>query len=145
MASIFSLIIRGDIPSYKVAEDDNFYAFLDINPVAKGHTLVIPKKEIDYIFDMPDAELGAFNIFAKKVALALQKAVPCKRIGECVMGLEVPHAHIHLIPMTNEKDMDFRKEKLKFTPEEMKEIGQKQYSNFLKRKRIYHGINSKTL
>ena len=116
------MIVEGKIPSYKIAENEDFFAFLDINPVAEGHTLVIPKKEIDYIFDMSDEELAAFNIYAKKIALALQEAIPCKRIGECVMGLEVPHAHIHLIPMSSEADMNFRKEKLKFSPEEMQAI-----------------------
>lgn len=130
MASIFTMIVQGEIPSYKVAEDENFYAFLDINPIVEGHTLVIPKKEIDYIFDMPDDELAAFNIFAKKVALAIQKSVPCKRIGECVMGLEVPHAHIHLIPLNNEGDMNFRKEKLQLSPEQMKEIATRIAANF---------------
>ena len=130
MASIFTMIVQGEIPSYKVAEDENFYAFLDINPIVEGHTLVIPKKEIDYIFDMPDDELAAFNIFAKKVALAIQKSVPCKRIGECVIGLEVPHAHIHLIPLNNEGDMNFRKEKLQLSPEQMKEIATRIAANF---------------
>ena len=124
------MIVQGEIPSYKVAEDENFYAFLDINPIVEGHTLVIPKKEIDYIFDMPDDELAAFNIFAKKVALAIQKSVPCKRIGECVIGLEVPHAHIHLIPLNNEGDMNFRKEKLQLSPEQMKEIATRIAANF---------------
>lgn len=122
MATIFSRIIAGEIPSYKVAEDENFYAFLDINPVAKGHTLVVPKQEVDYIFDQSDALVGAHMVFAKRVALAMKKAIPCARIGVCVMGLEVPHAHIHLIPMNNEGDMDFRKEHLHLEAEEMKAI-----------------------
>ena len=122
MASVFTMIAEGKIPSYKIAENEYFYAFLDINPVVEGHTLVIPKKEIDYIFDMSDEELAAFNVYAKKIALAIQKASPCKRVGECVMGLEVPHAHIHLIPLNKEGDMDFRKEKLKFSAEKMQEI-----------------------
>lgn len=122
MASIFSRIAAGEIPSYKVAEDDKHYAFLDINPVAKGHTLVIPKREVDYIFDLSDDELAELHVFAKKVAKALGKAVPCQRVGVAVMGLEVPHAHIHLIPISRESDMDFRKEHLKLSDEEMKEI-----------------------
>lgn len=109
MATIFSRIIKGEIPCYKIAENDKFFAFLDINPVMKGHTLVVPKKENDYIFSIGDEELGEMMVFAKKVACALEKAVPCKRIGVAVIGLEVPHAHIHLIPITNEGDMDFRK------------------------------------
>ncbi len=113
MASIFSKIVAGEIPSYKIAEDEKFYAFLDISPVAKGHTLVIPKKEIDYIFDQDDTALADHILFAKKVAVALKKAIPCNRVGMCVMGLDVPHAHIHLIPMNSEKDMDLRKEQLK--------------------------------
>lgn len=122
MASIFSRIAAGEIPSYKVAEDDKHFAFLDINPVAKGHTLVIPKREVDYIFDLSDDELAELHVFAKKVAKALAKAVPCQRVGVAVMGLEVPHAHIHLIPISSESDMDFRKEHLKLADEEMQEI-----------------------
>lgn len=125
MASIFSRIAAGEIPSYKVAEDEKHYAFLDINPVAKGHTLVIPKREVDYIFDLSDEELAELHIFAKKVARAMAKAIPCKRVGVAVMGLEVPHAHIHLIPINRESDMDFRKEHLKLEAEEMKEIADK--------------------
>lgn len=109
MATIFSRIIKGEIPCYKIAENDKFFAFLDINPVMKGHTLVVPKKENDYIFSIGDEELGEMMVFAKKVACAIEKAVPCKRIGVAVIGLEVPHAHIHLIPITDEGDMDFRK------------------------------------
>lgn len=124
MATIFSRIAAGEIPSYKVAEDDKHYAFLDISPVAKGHTLVIPKREVDYIFDLSDEELAELHVFAKKVAKALAKAVPCKRVGVAVMGLEVPHAHIHLIPITRESDMDFRKEHLKLDGDEMKAIAQ---------------------
>lgn len=120
--TIFSRIVAGEIPSYKVAEDDLFYAFLDINPVAKGHTLVIPKSEVDYFFDESDGMLSAHMLFAKKVAQAIKKAIPCTKVGVCVMGLEVPHSHIHLIPMQSEGDMDFRKEKLQLTSEEMKEI-----------------------
>ena len=107
MATIFSRIIAGEIPCYKVAENDKFFAFLDINPLVKGHTLVIPKQEVDYIFDLSDEDLAAMHIFAKKVALAIGKAFPCKKVGEAVLGLEVPHAHIHLIPMQDEKDMIF--------------------------------------
>lgn len=124
MATIFSRIIAGEIPSYKVAEDDKFYAFLDINPLAKGHTLVIPKREVDYIFDLDDDELAAMHVFAKSVALAIQKAFPCKKVGEAVIGLEVPHAHIHLIPIQKESDMIFSNPKLKLTNEEFVEIAQ---------------------
>lgn len=120
--SIFSKIAAGEIPSYKCAEDERFYAFLDINPLAKGHTLVIPRKETDYIFDMDDEELAAFQVFAKKVAVALKNAFPCKKVAQVVLGLEVPHAHIHLIPMNNEGDVDFRKEKLQLSEDEFKEI-----------------------
>ncbi|MCM1138100.1 MAG: HIT family protein [Muribaculum sp.] len=108
MASIFSKIAAGEIPSYKVASDDKHYAFLDINPIAPGHVLVIPRKETDYIFDIEDKEYQDFMLFAKRVATALKEAMPCKRIGVAVMGLEVPHAHIHLIPMNSEADMDFK-------------------------------------
>ena len=120
MATIFSKIIAGEIPCYKVAENDKFFAFLDINPLAKGHTLVIPKQEVDYIFDLSDEDLAAMHVFAKKVALAIGKAFPCRKVGEAVLGLEVPHAHIHLIPMQNEKDMLFSNPKLKLTDEEFK-------------------------
>ena len=122
MATIFSKIIAGEIPCYKVAENDKFFAFLDINPLAKGHTLVIPKQEVDYIFDLGDEDLAAMHIFAKKVALAIGKAFPCRKVGEAVLGLEVPHAHIHLIPMQNEKDMLFFFFFLKLTDEEFKAI-----------------------
>lgn len=122
MASIFSRIIAGEIPCYKVAEDDNYFAFLDINPVAKGHTLVIPKHEVDYVFDLEDAEYAGLMQFAKKVAKALKHTMPCKRIGVAVMGLEVPHAHIHLVPINKESDMNFFKEKLSLPAEEMAEI-----------------------
>ena len=120
MATIFSKIVAGEIPCYKVAEDDKFFAFLDINPLVKGHTLVIPKQEVDYIFDLSDEDLAAMHVFAKKVALAIGKAFPCRKVGEAVLGLEVPHAHIHLIPMQNEKDMLFSNPKLKLTDEEFK-------------------------
>ena len=124
MASIFSRIVAGEIPSYKVAEDDKFYAFLDINPVAKGHTLVIPKQEIDYFFDESDETISAHVGCAKRVAAAIKKASPCVKVGVCVMGLEVPHSHIHLIPMQQEGDMDFRKEHLHLEAEEMKAIAE---------------------
>ncbi len=122
MATIFTKIIKGEIPSYKVAENDQFYAFLDINPLAKGHTLVVPKKEVDYMFDLDDETLAGLNIFAKKVAKAIEKAVPCKRIGTTVIGLEVPHAHLHLIPINGINDMNFEKPKLKLSNEEFKQI-----------------------
>ena len=128
--TIFSRIVAGEIPSYKVAEDDQFYAFLDISPVAKGHTLVIPKQEVDYIFDQSDEQLSAHIVFAKRVAAAIKKAIPCVKVGMCVMGLEVPHAHIHLIPMQTEGDMNFRKEHLKLDAEEMKAICEKIAANF---------------
>ena len=128
--SIFSKIAAGDIPSYKCAESDQFYAFLDINPMVKGHTLVIPRREVDYIFDMDDEEIAAFQVFAKKVAVAIKKAFPCVKVGEAVLGLEVPHAHIHLIPMQSEHDMLFSNPKLKLSDEEMKEIASKIYSEF---------------
>ena len=118
MSSIFSKIAAGEIPSYKVAESPDFYAFLDINPLVEGHTLVIPRRETDYIFDLPDAELAAFQLFAKRVARAVGKACPCQKVAQVVLGLEVRHAHIHLIPLRTEADVDFRREKLKFTPEE---------------------------
>ena len=125
MATIFSRIIQGEIPCYKIAEDDKFFAFLDINPVAKGHTLVVPKRENDYIFNIEDEELGQMMVFAKKVAKMIEKAVDCKRIAVTVIGLEVPHAHIHLIPITNEGDLDFKKEHLKLSQEEFLEIQRK--------------------
>lgn len=125
MATIFSKIVAGEIPSYKVAEDANFYAFLDINPLAQGHTLVIPKREVDYFFDLTDEEIGAMQIFAKKVAVAIKEAFPCIKVGQAVLGLEVPHAHIHLLPMQSEKDMLFSNPKLKFTAEEFAETAQK--------------------
>lgn len=130
--SIFSKIAAGEIPSYKCAEDDRFYAFLDINPLVKGHTLVIPRKEVDYIFDMDDEELAAFQVFAKKVAVALKKAFPCKKVAQVVLGLEVPHAHIHLIPMNSEADVDFRKEKLQLAEDEFKAIAAKIFGEFEK-------------
>ena len=118
MSSIFTKIVQGEIPSYKIAEDEKYYAFLDINPLAKGHTLVIPKEETDYIFDVADGDLAGMMIFAKKVAKAIEKVVPCKRVGVAVLGLEVPHAHIHLIPINTVYDIDFKQPKLSFTNEE---------------------------
>ncbi|MBR4146944.1 MAG: HIT family protein [Bacteroidales bacterium] len=122
MATIFSRIIQGEIPCYKIAEDDQFFAFLDINPLSKGHTLVVPKHETDYIFNIEDEELGSMMVFAKKVAQKIEKAIPCKRIAVAVIGLEVPHAHIHLVPITCEGDLDFKKEHLKLTQEEFLEV-----------------------
>ena len=130
--SIFSRIAAGEIPSYKCAESDKFYAFLDINPLVKGHTLVIPRKEVDYIFDLSDEEIAEFQVFAKKVAVALKAAFPCKKVAQVVLGLEVPHAHIHLIPMQSEADVDFRKEKLQLTEEEFKAIADKICKEFSK-------------
>lgn len=124
MATIFSKIAAGEIPSYKIAEDDRYFAFLDINPVAEGHTLVIPKNETDYIFDLDDEEYAGLQLFAKRVAAAIKKAMPCRRVGVAVMGLEVPHAHIHLIPINRESDMNFFKDKLSPTPERMKQIAE---------------------
>lgn len=130
MASIFTRIINGEIPSYRVAEDDNHYAFLDINPLNAGHTLVVPKKEIDYIFDLSAEEYTALQLFARRVAAAVQKSVPCRRIATAVIGLEVPHAHIHLVPIDTEADMDFRKPKKEISPERMAEIAATIASNF---------------
>lgn len=129
MATIFTKIANGDIPSYKCAEDENFYAFLDINPVVKGHTLVIPRKETDYIFDMEDDDLAAFELFAKKVAKAIRTAFPCKKVAQVVLGLEVNHAHIHLMPINTEGDVDFKKH-VKLTEEEMKETAEKIFEAF---------------
>ncbi|MDR2854444.1 MAG: HIT family protein [Prevotellaceae bacterium] len=125
MASIFTKIVNGEIPSYSIAEDDRFFAFLDINPVSKGHCLVIPKQETDYLFDLDPALLGDLIKFAQKIAKALKQAIDCKRVGVAVMGLEVPHAHIHLVPMNSEADIDFRKPKIKLTPDEFKALTQK--------------------
>ena len=122
MASIFSRIVAGEIPCYKVAEDDRYFAFLDINPMVKGHTLVIPKREVDYIYDLEDDELAGLHLFAKKIARAQKAAFPCQRVGVAVLGMEVPHAHIHLIPLQKESDMLFSNPKLGFTPEEFAEI-----------------------
>ncbi len=131
MATIFSKIAAGEIPSYKCAEDERFYAFLDINPVTKGHTLVIPRKETDYIFDMDDDELAAFQLFAKKVAKAVRAAIPCKKVAQMVLGLEVAHAHIHLLPMYSEADVDF-KNHVEVGEDEMKSIADSIYAAFLK-------------
>ena len=131
MSTIFSKIIKGEIPSYKVAENEHFYAFLDINPLAKGHTLVVPKQETDYIFDIEDGVIGNYMIFAKKVAIAIEKVVPCKRIGVAVVGLEVPHAHIHLIPLQTMHDIDFARPKLKFAESEFEKIAQDIASAFV--------------
>lgn len=122
MATIFSRIVAGEIPCYKVAENEKFFAFLDINPLVKGHTLVIPKQEVDYIFDLSDEDLASMQVFAKQVAVAIKKAFPCIKVGQAVLGLEVPHAHIHLIPMQSEKDMLFSNPKLKLTDEELRQI-----------------------
>ena len=125
MATIFTKIIKGEIPSYRIAEDENFYSFLDINPLKAGHTLVVPKKETDYIFDIDDEQLAGMVLFSKKIASAIKNAIPCNRIAVIVLGLEVPHAHIHLIPMDTMEDVNFKNPKLKFTPEEFKEIATK--------------------
>ena len=128
--TIFSKIAAGEIPPYKCAESENFYAFLDINPLVVGHTLVIPRREVDYYFDLDDEELAEMQIFAKRVATAIGKAFPCKKVAQVVLGLEVPHAHIHLIPMQSEGDADFRREKLKLTPEQFEEAAAKIRENF---------------
>ena len=128
---IFSKIAAGEIPSYKCAENDKFFAFLDINPLVKGHTLVIPRREVDYIFDLDDDEIAEYQVFAKKVAKAVKAAFPCKKVAQVVLGLEVAHAHIHLIPMQSEQDVDFRREKLKLTEEEFKEIAAKIRKEFV--------------
>ncbi len=130
MATLFTRIIRGEIPSYKIAEDERYFAFLDINPLRAGHTLVVPKLETDYIFDLDDDTLTGMIVFSKKVAGAIKKAFPCNRIGIAVLGLEIPHAHIHLVPMDTMEDINFRNPKLKFTPEEFKEIALKISNNF---------------
>ena len=125
MASIFSRIIAGEIPSYKVAENDDYYAFLDINPLTKGHTLVVPKQEIDYIFDLDDDTLAGMILFAKEVAGKIKREIACSRVAVVVLGLEVPHAHIHLIPIQSEEEVDFHREKLHLSPEEFQEIASK--------------------
>lgn len=121
----FSRIIAGEIPSYKVAEDDRYYAFLDINPLTKGHTLVVPKQEVDYLFDLDDETLAGMMVFAKKVAARIKREIDCARVAVVVLGMEVPHAHIHLIPIKDENDVDFHREKLQLTPEEFREIADK--------------------
>lgn len=131
MASIFTKIVNGEIPSYKVAEDENYYAFLDINPLAAGHTLVIPKREVDYIFDLDSEEFKGLWAFAQKVAKAVGEAVPCKRVGVAVLGMEVPHAHIHLVPLQSEADLDFRKEKVQLSKEEFAAVTEKISNAFL--------------
>ena len=130
METIFTKIIKGEIPSYKVAEDDDFYAFLDINPLAEGHTLVVPKQAVDYVFDIEDKTLGNMMIFAKKVAVAIKKNIPCERVGVAIVGLEVPHAHIHLIPLQRESDMLFTNSRVKLSSEEMIELADAIKSNF---------------
>ncbi|MGL5958159.1 MAG: HIT family protein [Phocaeicola sp.] len=122
MATLFSKIVAGEIPSYKIAENDYFYAFLDINPLMKGHTLVIPKREVDYYFDLTGEELAGIQLFSKQVAHAIQSVCPCKRIGQAIIGLEVPHAHIHLIPIQNESDMLFSNPRLELSPEEFQSL-----------------------
>lgn len=130
MASIFTRIISGEIPCHKIAEDDNYFAFLDINPLAKGHTLVIPKQEVDYIFNLEDEMLCGLNLFAKRVAKAIERSVECKRIGIAVIGLEVPHTHIHLVPLVNIGDLNFSNPKLKLTSEELASIAEEIRRNF---------------
>lgn len=130
MATIFTKIIQGEIPSYKIAESENFYAFLDINPLAKGHTLVVPKKEVDYIFDLDENTYKKLFIFAKKVAKAIDRSIPCKRVGIIVFGLDVPHAHIHLIPINQASDMNFSSPKLNLSSSEMEEVAKKINTSF---------------
>ncbi len=130
MATIFTKIIQGEIPAWKIAEDNNYLAFLDINPLAKGHTLVIPKKEVNYLFDMNDADIQGLIVFAKKVGRAIEKVIPCKRIGLTVIGLEVPHTHIHLIPINTIYDMDFKQPKLKLDADEFRDISQRITSEY---------------
>lgn len=131
MASIFTKIVNGEIPCYKVAEDENFLAFLDIFPLCKGHVLVIPKVETDYLFDLDDKNYVGLMLFSKRVAIALKKAIPCKKVGVAVLGLEVPHAHIHLVPLNSESDINFSKSKLKLTTEEFVEISANIAGQFL--------------
>lgn len=130
MASIFSKIIAGEIPSYKIAEDDSYYAFLDINPLAKGHTLVVPKQEVDYIFDLDDEVLKGLIAFSKRVAKAIENVVPCERVGVAVLGLEVPHAHIHLSPINGIHDLDFSKPKVELSQDEFKALAEKIAAEF---------------
>ncbi len=122
MATIFTKIIKGEIPCYKIAENEDFFAFLDINPLRAGHTLVVPKLETDYVFDLDDVNLTGIILFSRKIAIAIKSAIPCSRIGVAILGLEVPHAHIHLVPMDSMDDINFKNPKLKFTPEEFSEI-----------------------
>jgi histidine triad (HIT) family protein len=129
MSTLFSRIIRGEIPSYKIAENEKFYAFLDISPLCPGHTLVVPKLETDYIFDLPEKYLEEMLLFARPLALAIQQAVPCKRCGIAVIGLEVPHAHLHLVPINNADDLNFTRPKLSLSPEQMKSVQEKICSN----------------
>lgn len=130
MPTLFTRIIKGEIPSYKIAEDENYYAFLDINPLKKGHTLVIPKIEDDYIFNLDDETIAGLMVFAKKVAKAIKAAIPCQRVGVAVLGMEVPHVHIHLVPLENENDLNFRNEKLQLPADEMAEIAKKISAQF---------------
>lgn len=132
METIFTKIIKGEIPCYKVAEDEHFLAFLDISPIAYGHTLVVPKLQNDYIFDLNDSQIADLMVFAKKVALAVEKNVSCKRIGIAVIGLEVPHTHIHLVPISNVSDLDFKKERVQVSQEEMINLAEKIASSFMK-------------
>jgi histidine triad (HIT) family protein len=125
MATIFSRIINGEIPCYKVAEDENYFAFLDINPLKAGHTLVVPKKETDYVFDLDDNQLAGLILFSKRVAAAIKDVFPCNRIGVAILGLEVPHAHVHLVPMDTMEDINFKRPKLKFTADEFREVADK--------------------
>ena len=131
MASIFSKIVKGEIPCYKVAENDQYLAFLDIFPIAVGHVLVIPKQETDYLFDLEDDQLAGLTVFAKRVAIALKKAIPCKKVGVAVLGLDVPHAHIHLVPLNQESDINFLKSKLTLSSEALKEIADKIAAEFV--------------
>jgi len=130
MATLFTKIIKGEIPCYKIAEDEMYFAFLDVNPLKAGHTLVVPKLETDYIFDLDDELLAGLIVFSKKVAVAVKKAFPCNRIGIAVLGLEIPHVHVHLVPMDTMEDVNFRNPKLKFSPEEFKNIAEKIRENF---------------
>lgn len=122
MSSIFTKILEGTIPSYHIAEDDHYYAFLDINPLARGHTLVIPKKQVDYLFDLEDAWLQGMIVFAKRVARGIDEVIQCKRVGMVVLGMEIPHAHIHLVPINNEGDIDFKKPKLQLEEDTFRQI-----------------------
>jgi histidine triad (HIT) family protein len=131
MATIFTRIINGEIPCYRIAEDERYFAFLDINPLKAGHTLVVPKKETDYFFDLDDDQLTGIIVFSKKVAAAIKEAYPCNRIGIAILGLEVPHAHIHLVPMDSMEDVNFKNPKLRFTPEEFQIIAEKIRGKFI--------------